>query len=252
MLCICFPMEKQIRNLYYLTTGTMRGKKEKNKKKRFAFFLGRRKGEILPLFQCERCFPYALSKPSVEGKLMATGEVQIYFSVLPETIGKDLLKPRNRKKWFARIRNTMDYMERDFGCTDEEQILFSERLCTLFDRNQKLPPELYGAFLWEMRKREHFRSLTLYLPEECGFALAESVKSLLWPYLSRMNSIIFVGKETRAAQDLEDFFYEEYGIVTEYGHGEKKDALHLNFSTQREMLKFLDTAVKSGYNTGVN
>ena len=147
MLCICFPMEKQIRNLYYLTTGTMPGKKEKNKKKRFAFFLGRRKGEILPLFQCERCFPYALSKPSVEGKLMATGEVQIYFSVLPETIGKDLLKPRNRKKWFARIRNTMDYMERDFGCTDEEQILFSERLCTLFDRNQKLPPELYGAFL---------------------------------------------------------------------------------------------------------
>ena len=82
--------------------------------------------------------------------------------------------------------------------------------------------------------------------------MAESVKSLLWPYLSRMNSIIFVGKETRAAQDLEDFFYEEYGIVTEYGDSEKEDALYLNFSQQREMLKFLDTAVKTGYNTGVN
>lgn len=244
-------MEKQIRKLYYLTTGTLPDEMEK-KKKNFSFSLGRRKEKELSLFRCERRLSFAFGKPSVEGRLTATGEVQIYFSVLPETIGKDLLKPRNRKKWFARIRNTMDYMERDFGCTDEEQILFSEKLCTLFDRNQKLPPELYGAFLWEMRKREHFRSLTLYLPEECSFALAESVKSLLWPYLSRMNSIIFVGKETRAAQDLEDFFYEEYGIVTEYGDSEKEDALHLNFSQQREMLKFLDTAVKTGYNTGVN
>ena len=229
-------MEKQIRKLYYLTTGTLPDEKKK----------------ILSLFRCERRLSYAFGKPSVEGRLTAAGELQIYFSVLPETIGKDLLKPRNRKKWLVRIRNAMDYAESALGCTDEEQILFSERLCTLLDRNQKLPPELYGAFLWEMRKREHFRSLTLYLPEECSFALAESVKSLLWPYLSRMNSIIFVGKETRAAQDLEDFFYEEYGIVTGYGSGEREDVLHLNFSMQREMLKFLDTAVKTGYNTGVN
>lgn len=244
-------MEKQIRNLYYLTTGTLPDEMEK-KKKNFSFSLGRRKEKELSLFRCERRLSFAFGKPSVEGRLTAAGELQIYFSVLPETIGKELLKPRSRRKWLVRIRNAMDYAESALGCTDEEQILFSEKLCTLFDRNQKLPPELYGAFLWEMRKREHFRSLTLYLPEECSFALAESVKSLLWPYLSRMNSIIFVGKETRAAQDLEDFFYEEYGIVTEYGDSEKEDALHLNFSQQREMLKFLDTAVKTGYNTGVN
>ena len=244
-------MEKQIRKLYYLTTGTLPDEMEK-KKKNFSFSLGRRKEKELSLFRCERRLSFAFGKPSVEGRLTAAGELQIYFSVLPETIGKELLKPRSRRKWLVRIRNAMDYAESALGCTDEEQILFSEKLCTLFDRNQKLPPELYGAFLWEMRKREHFRSLTLYLPEECSFALAESVKSLLWPYLSRMNSIIFVGKETRAAQDLEDFFYEEYGIVTEYGDSEKEDALHLNFSQQREMLKFLDTAVKTGYNTGVN
>lgn len=244
-------MEKQIRNLYYLTTGTLPDEMEK-KKKNFSFSLGRRKEKELSLFRCERRLSFAFGKPSVEGRLTAAVELQIYFSVLPETIGKELLKPRSRRKWLVRIRNAMDYAESALGCTDEEQILFSEKLCTLFDRNQKLPPELYGAFLWEMRKREHFRSLTLYLPEECSFALAESVKSLLWPYLSRMNSIIFVGKETRAAQDLEDFFYEEYGIVTEYGDSEKEDALHLNFSQQREMLKFLDTAVKTGYNTGVN
>ncbi len=236
MLCICFPMEKQIRNLYYLTTGTL--PKEKEKK--------------LPLFRCERCFPYAFGKPSVEGKRTAAGEVQIYFSMLPETIEQDLLKPRNRKKWLVRVRNTVDYVERTLGCTDEEQILFSERLCTLFDRNQKLPPELYGAFLWEARKRVCFGTITISLPEECSFALTESVKSLLWPYLHRVNSITFRGKETRVTRELEDFFYEEYGIVTGYGSGSRADTLHLNFSTQREMLKFLDTAVKSGYNTGVN
>ena len=146
----------------------------------------------------------------------------------------------------------MDYAESTLGCVDEEQILFSERLCGLLDRNQRLPPELYGAFLWEARKRGYFRSIILSLPEECSFALAESVKSLLWPYLSRMNGITFTGKETRATRELEDFFYEEYGIVTGYGSGEREDVLHLNFSMQREMLKFLDTAVKTGYNTGVN
>ena len=244
-------MEKQIRKLYYLTTGTLPDEMEK-KKKNFSFSLGRRKEKELSLFRCERRLSFAFGKPSVEGRLTAAGELQIYFSVLPETIGKELLKPRSRKKWLVRIRNAMDYAESALGCTDEEQILFSERLCTLLDRNQKLPPELYGAFLWEARKREHFRSIILSLPEECSFALAESVKSLLWPYLSRMNSITFTGKEARTTRELEEFFYEEYGIVTGYGSGEREDVLHLNFSMQREMLKFLDTAVKTGYNTGVN
>ena len=229
-------MEKQIRNLYYLTTGTLPGKKEKK----------------IPFFRCERYFPYAFGKPSVEGKIIPAGEVQIYFSVLPETIEKELLKPRSRKKWVSRIISAMNYAEGSLCCTDEEQILFAERLCGIFDRNQRLPPELYGAFLWEARKRKRFQSITISLPEECSFALAETVKSLLWPYLSRMNSITFTGKETRATRELEDFFYEEYGIVTGYGSEEGANTPHLNFFMQREMLKFLDTAVKSGYNTGVN
>lgn len=243
-------MEKQIRNLYYLTTGILQ--EEQEKKRGFSFAFQKRKEETIPLFRCERRFPYAFGKPFVEGKLTAAGEVQIYFGVLPETIEKELIRPRSRKKWLVRIRNVMDYAESAFGCTDEEQIIFSEKLCALFDRRQRLPPELYGAFLWEARRREHFSALTLSLPEDCGFAETEAVKSLLWPYLPRMNGIAFRGKETKAARELENFFYEEYGIVTEYGSGEGESALRVNFFMQREMLKFLDTVVKSGYNTEVN
>ena len=91
------------------------------------------------------------------------------------------------------------------------------------------------------------------------------------PYLQRINYALFVGEKDAGAEMLEDYLYEEYGIIMTYGkypvsntvwidlgdaenrklskYAKENGICHIN---RTEVLKFLDTAAKNGYNTKVN
>lgn len=228
-------MEKQSKTIFYLTTGVVSGKEKR-----------------IPVYRCNRKFLYAEGSPSVAGNPVIRGELQICFGMLPATMERELGKRGRRKKWLKKIKAAIDVAQQDFGCTDHEGILFSPELCKLFHRQQDIPRELYGAYLWEERKRRNFHHVVIVLPKEYGFVVTEEVKLLLEPYLAGVNGITFIGKETEGTQELEDFFYQEYGIVSDYENLITDDFVCLNLQCEGEMLKLLDTAVKSGYNTKVN
>lgn len=248
---ICFFMEKQVRTIYYITTG-MVPEKNKSTKKRLGFPWGKRKEEALPVYRCARNYLYAGGKPSAAGNPPAAGEVRIYFSMLPDNLEVEWKKSRSRKKWLNRISAAMNYATEILGCIDQDDILFSEELNRLIGRDQNIPQELYGVLLWTYRKQRSFKSLSISLPKDCGLFGAESVITLLEPYLAGVNIITFMDEETQETELLEDYFYDEYGIVTDYDRAGSKNSCRLEFGEEREIWKFLDTAVKSGYNTKVN
>lgn len=243
-------MEKQSKIIYYIATGTLGEKTAERKKAKALFF--RKKQDTLPVYRCNRSYPYAGGKPSVAGKPAASGEVWIYFSILPENIEDNLKKPRRRKRWLGRLQNAMRNAEEKLEGTGTDDILFSDKLCRLFDRKQDIPQELYGAFLWMCKKRKSFTHVGIILPQEYGLLMTESVKTLLEPYLAGVNRVTFLSGETEETRELEDFFYHEYGIVADYGSTLTDKSVCLNLANGREILKLLDTAVKSGYNTEVN
>jgi len=246
-------MEKQITNIYYITTDvSLNDNRDNGRKKKIFSFFHRKKEKLLPVYKCGKSYLYAQGRPSVAGKPVASGEVQIWFSILPENVESELRKESSLKKWQSRIGKAMDYAQTALGCRDTDHILLSEKLCRSFDRDQSIPEEIYGIFLWARKKKKNFSHFLISLPEEYGFLLTESVKALTEPYLAGVNGVTFAGRETEQTQELEDFFYEEYGIVAQYGKCICEDSVHLDFVHEGEMLKFLDTAVKSGYNTKVN
>lgn len=243
-------MEMQIKNIYYITTGALPERQESGKPRhRFRFL---KKENMLPVYKCSRSYLYAGGRPSAAGNPAATGGVEIYFSILPENIETELKKAHRRKKWLGRLAAAMDYAEEVLGCTGADDILFSERLCRMFEKQQTMPFELYGVLLWTGRKQGGFWKLNITLPEDCGFIVSESIISLLEPYLARVNTVTFSGKETEGTLVLEDYLYNEYGIVADYGKDGNGDTVRLNFADGKEILKLLDTTVKSGYNTKVN
>lgn len=243
-------MEMQNKAIYYITTGTLpEGAKEGNSGH---CSLLRKKESMLPVFKCGRSFLYAGGKPSAAGNPVAAGAVQIYFSILPENVETELKKTRRRKKWLGRLAAAMDYAEKALGCTGSDDILFSEGLCRIFERQQSLPLELYGILLWTGKKRGGFKKLGIALPAECNSFMTESIIALLEPYLAGVNTVSFAGRATKETQVLEEYFYDEYGIVADYEKGRNENAVWLNFENKGEILKFLDTTIKSGYNTKVN
>ena len=64
--------------------------------------------------------------------------------------------------------------------------------------------------------------MNLSLPEECGGETVEEAVRLLSPYLSRINSLVMVGEESESAWQIEDYLYDEYGIVTSYARRPEK------------------------------
>ena len=152
-----------------------------------------------------------------------------------------------------------------------EETVFSEKLCDLMGEERELPLFLFSAGLKRLKERQSFAHISISLPEECGPVAVDNIVGLLKPYLSRINYVVFVGKESENAAWVEEYLYGEYGIVMSYGKrpekntvwldlGEKKSAAVEEFAhsngiyhlCREEMLKFLDTMVKNGYNTKIN
>jgi hypothetical protein len=229
-------MEKQRAAVYYITTG-------KNAEK---------KGKRLPIYKCSKGWSYAGEKEAAQGSPRAAGELWIYFSLLPENMGDILKKPFKRKKWLRLLQKSLGYAEDNFGCRPGESILFSQELGSLLSIEQTVPEIIYKAVLWKKKKKGGFRQLTLVLPKEQGAFTGELVLSLLTPYLPGINTLVFVGEETAESRELEEYLEQEYGILSRYEEEERPDSPCLNLCGEREMWNFLDTAVKSGYNTKVN
>lgn len=228
-------MEKESRAVYYVTTG-----KEKLKIR-----------EKLPVYHCDRTLPYP------------GGEIHVFFSFLPDGLKEEFKKKRKRRK---REQQLLEAMERVTGWVNgTTEILFSDNLCRLFDREQSISDELYAAWLFQKLKGRKVSRFSLELPEEYGFLMKEKILFLLEPYLRRVNRITFVIRQSRdiaeagissmengMMEELADHFYEEYGIISGYEEEPEDGSFYLPLSNDAEILNFLDTVVKSGYNTKVD
>lgn len=223
----------------------------------------RRMPEPLPVCRCNRTLSF--------GK----NSIQIYFSLLPAAFWE---KKRKRERWPERIRQSVLLAEQRTGCRSyetlfAEKILQSGVLGEREERGQEILPELFGACLLERGNAPsgELEKISISLPPECGLIEAEKAVSVLQPFLKGINRVVLVGEETETARQLEDFFFGEYGILTDYSKKPEKNGSWLDLDgdsgiflhhfasengiyhlNRAEVLNFLDTMVKNEYNTGVN
>lgn len=140
---ICFLMEKESRTVYYVTTGGETISERKS----------------LPVYHCDRTLPYP------------GGEIHIFFSTLPDGLEEEFRRKRKRKK---REQLLLEAMERALELTDENvEILFSDNLCRIFNREQSVSDELYAAWLFQKLKGRTAPHFSLELPGEYGFLMRE-------------------------------------------------------------------------------
>lgn len=257
--------EKQLCSFYYLAVDERKEQKEKHKD----ISLKHRK-EPLAICKCRKDYLFAGGAPSVAGKPVEAGKAEIYYSLLPEIFLKDVEKPKKRKYWIQKISHTMRLAETIPGASSGLTVLFSKELCSILGRRQEMPRELYGMLLFQARKNPKLKNITLSLPKEYSPLMAEDAMDLIEPYLAGTERVVFTGEETKETICIEEYLYYEYGIIMDYG---KKPADHSVWITMGEdenvflpeplnreiylinherIWKFLDTIVKSGYNTKVN
>ena len=136
---------------------------------------------------------------------------------------------------------------------------------------EELVDRLCEVYLYRERKTNRDTTLSLSLPKECGELAVMRLMAIAEPYLQRINRVLYVGAKDGGAGMLEEYLYEEYGIIMTYEKYPQRgtiwidleDAENQNLSkyakengichiNRAEVLKFLDTAVKNGYNTKVN
>lgn len=217
----------------------------------------------LPLKKLNREFPYLL------GGRRKTGKLKIYFSLLPEYAGKTLLggKPRLWKPEQAErlIYEAGEKASADQGC--REQIIAAD-FRGYCGYTEPLPLELWAVCLYQQRP---FDSICVSFPKEAGEGELWRLAELMGPYFPRMKRVACKGPASSLSDQLEDYLYGEFGIVMtgienlpagtlciDFGQEEssgeisRPDHKKVKYINHFETLKFLDTAVKNGYNTKVN
>lgn len=199
----------------------------------------------LPLKKLGREFPFLLG----EGR-GTMGKLQIYFSLLPEYAGKTLFggKPKVWKPEMARKllhgAGEKAYVYKE--CS--EQIIEVD----LGEYAEEVPIELWAAWLYQQRP---FDSICISVDQESGERELRQLIELIAPYLPRMKRVAFKGQRSQLSERLEDYLYEEFGIVMMDTEKIATDMVHINlsyFENRLEAVKFLDTIVKNGYNTDVD
>ena len=225
----------------------------------------------LPLKRLGRDFHYLLG----QGRTGA-GRLQIYHALLPQYSGKTFFRGRPRE-WKGQtalrlLSQAAERAGRDWDC--REQIFFQEETgcgpgsceTPLFESGGvqgELPAQLWAACLYRCRP---FDRLCVSLDEERGEQSLSMALELLLPYLPRLRQAMYFGEESEAFLELEDYLYAEFGIVMTRVCRVPREIpwLDLRQETTGEnpgpirplsrpgILKFLDTAVKNGYNTIVN
>ena len=215
--------------------------------------------EGLTLRKLRREFPYLLGENHAE-----TGKVQIYYALLPEYRRKALFsghpkswKPESAWRLLAEAEKRAAVA---LGCSGQ---LWGTGLNK---QSQQIPIELTAALLYRQRP---FDKICITLAAEGGEYNLRQVIDLISPYLPRTRQVFFKGEDNPSYDVLEDYLYEQFGmIVTKIDVPppdipwldlEEQDfcAGNAPFESQRHInsmgtLKFLDTTVKNGYNTKVN
>lgn len=225
----------------------------------------------------------------------AQGSLQIYFCLLPDFLLEDLLQgvgtgkkrwstKRRKKKWYAVTGNAIKVAKADLQGGRFDYMVIEGPARGIFDLQNRaeeaaelhfadkdLPEELFAVCLWEAQKNRVVDSISISLPKECGTLAVEQVIALTKPYLSRINSAALVGEESEAANVLENYLYDEYGIPVSYEKYPLKNTIWIDLEEHQntiyekyvnengiyhlnkaEVMKFLDTTAKNGYNTKVN
>ena len=233
----------------------------------------------LPIRKLRREFPYLLGQDR-----RAVGKMQIYHALLPEHRGKTFWaqKPKPWKKETAE-RLLKEAGERALNRWDCREQIFASQL---WDKAGEVPQELLAVCLYRCRP---FDRLCISLDEEKGVCGISQALEILLPWLPKLRQVIYFGEESEAVLNLEDFLYGEFGIIMMKaecvpeglpwldlreeksqtdtlprqlsGHGREPDVEGSTGRAGREVnccvspleaIKFLDTAVKNGYNTKVN
>ena len=215
----------------------------------------------LSLRKLEREFPYLLG----EGRRKVR-KLQVYFTLLPEYAGKTFFGGNPRKWKPETIRRFLDdAWERASigqGCTEQAAAWYLRRSTDL------LPIELWAVRLYQERP---FDSICILYEQAVGEEELWQLKELIAPYLPRMKKVVFKGPESEASEILADYLYGEFGIVMTKAENTPTDIPVIDFRVEDgdggvlqsgrkkmkyispvETLKFLDIAVKNGYNTKVN
>lgn len=243
-------MEKETKLLYYIGI---------EDEKRPAKLSGRQRKQPLAIYRHTELFP------------LEKGSVCLYCSRLPFLMEEEMGRRRRRKQWMRRLFEAQAYAEEKLGVRIPEGMVLSDELCKLIDRQEDLPLSVFALGLKRFAEKTSFANISISLPRECGPGAAENMVELLSPFLSRINYVTFVGKESETAGRVEDYLYGEYGIVMSYGNRPGKNQVWIDLGEPRtpamekflsdneiyhlsrgEMLKFLDTAAKNEYNTKIN
>ena len=236
------------------------------------FYMGIAKGERarrkqlerdgLSIRQVERRFPY----PLWEGRNL-TAYVQIYFTLLPQYEKRLFSKDR-----IWDLQEAGRLLERA-GETAADLRECRERIFAreLGGSGNDITKELLAVCL---HRKRPFEQISIRLPQTGGEEVDQAVW-LLRPYLTRIRQIFLCGEWGEQMMDLEERLYREFGIMTQESlrppegillldlrsgealtedGGEQKGSGSRNGGcvNRTEALKFLDTTVKNGYNTGVN
>ncbi len=248
---ICFSMETNNKNIFYMGIASGQYPEKGCDLKKLG----------LPVRKIGREYPYLLGKERAKA-----GRLQIYYVLLPEYSGKTFFtkKPKRWKGESAR-RLLEEAEERAvIGYDCREQVITPQ----LTKNPLWIPTELMAVCLYQCRP---FDKLCISLPGEGREQEMDEALELLTPYLPRMKQVTFAGEEGENVGMLEDYLYGEFGIVMtrsakvpddrpwlDLGEDESQETCPVKSSgkikriSRRETLKFLDTTVKSGYNTKVD
>lgn len=215
--------------------------------------------EGLPIKKLSREFPYLLGE-----KRAGAGRLLIYYALLPEYRRKNFFsgQPKGWKPETAQqlLEDAVRKAIVTFDCR--------EQLCApeLHKQPGQIPIELTAALLYRQRP---FDKICITLAAEGGEYGLSQVIELINPYLPRTRQVFFKGEDSPVCEMLEDYLYDQFGIIMTRTDVPPSDIPWLDMEEtdlpagkapldgQRhinslETLKFLDTAVKNGYNTKVN
>jgi hypothetical protein len=206
---------------------------------------------------CAKSHPWDPAPPIVyrsarRGKIHK-GYIQYYFAPIPgyqyHFIKRRAWKPEKLRRY---IQGAFDIIRPDdyYVHPDLRRLLGNEG-------QDDLPPlSLLEAMLGE---REKISAVEIILPPESRAGVKDTVTSLLYPHLNRVNDVTLVGGDEAICTELADFFYGEFGILatclkrrSASGFADRRPFVLDLWSGESETLKFLDTMVKNGYNTMVS
>ena len=191
---------------------------------------------------------------------------------LTEAKNKKQLQERREK--LLVLSQTIEKAQNLLYLYDNENVVYGKELSHLLKERHPKPIVLYAVCLKlarEKKKGKNEKVLTLSLPDDCGWLMEEDIIRLLTPYLSRINAVAFLCERTDCTERISDYLFEEYGILTSYESRPVKETVWIDFGEQKkrqlvryaaengiyhlndeEVVKFLDTTVKNGYNTEVD